>query len=545
MSQGDRLSRIVFLLLLLAPAAACAADDAAVERDRTAFAHDLERAVNARDAAFVDAALDREVLIDRALRGLTLSKGTEAEIRAGIAGNLAIGKAICGGLGDGGTYKFLRLVRADGEQAAVFRSVVGERFTYHELTLAGGGDRPVRIADVYGYLGGEKTSATWRRLVLPVAAEKDKGFLEKLVGKENEFVANAPKLMSMQQAFQSGRFAEALATYGSMPQSMREEKMVLLMRLRAAEQVGEKEHAAALEDIVRLFGDDPAMSLALLFAFAARRDYPKALAAVDRIEKGVGGDPYLHLQRTAIFRLTGRREAARAEAEKALAEEPTLGSAYWQLIQLALEEKRWSDVTGLLSALEKQGAQIPDLSREPSFAEFVKSKDYEAWIGTRGGAAPRGGAAADEWPELTSKEQTFAARFPARPETQRQQTGTFIVNQFGAERGGAAFVVTVVDLYAAPGATLDTDVLLEKACGAMIVDSGGKLVGEMKAISLAGAPGRAFEIETGADLMSLRVYMVKQARRHRQYSLFVGGEKGKVAAADAARFFDSFRVLPE
>ncbi len=72
-------------------------------------------------------------------------------------------------------------------------------------------------------------------------------------------------------------------------------------------------------------------------------------------------------------------------AEAAAAEEPTLKSAYYFLVDLALKERNFAKTAELLSILEsKCHVTFKDLTTVRAYAEFVKSPEYKGWLKSHG-----------------------------------------------------------------------------------------------------------------------------------------------------------------
>ena len=145
---------------------------------------------------------------------------------------------------------------------------------------------------------------------------------------------------------------------------------------------------AALEALEAAFGDEPSVAFLLVDGYAAVKRYDAALAALDRLDKGLGGDPYLSYQRAVLLGLEKKPAESKAAARQATEREPTLTVAWWHLVQLALEEKAWADVAQGLTYIETQlGVEIVDLKAVPVYADFVKTREFAAWFAARKAAA--------------------------------------------------------------------------------------------------------------------------------------------------------------
>ena len=105
----------------------------------------------------------------------------------------------------------------------------------------------------------------------------------------------------------------------------------------------------------------------------------------NRIDKFIGGDPYLHVLRANCHFLNDEPAKAREFIQKALAAEPTLIDAYWMVVHFALTDQDHDETLRLLNEIdEKFELVFEDLTQVPEYAEFVKSPQYREWMESRG-----------------------------------------------------------------------------------------------------------------------------------------------------------------
>ena len=166
--------------------------------------------------------------------------------------------------------------------------------------------------------------------------------------------------------------------------------LFLVIASRAAQEEGDDDYYLSILELFRKHHkDDPATDLMLIDYYFLRGKLDKAAELLDRLNRYVGGDPYLLVLKGGFLVESKRYADARAAVEKALAEEPTLKSAYPVRINIALIENNHDDALTWL----KKGAESglfeadPELMKEiPEFARFVKSpqfRDYTKWLEKR------------------------------------------------------------------------------------------------------------------------------------------------------------------
>jgi tetratricopeptide (TPR) repeat protein len=281
----------------------------------------------------------------------------------------------------GGSFTFLRVETRNKRKSVLFRVLSkNESFSYHSFMLAKRPDGPVRAVDFYQFGSGEPLSQTLRTMYLPVATNASRGILEKLLGSEQEFMKNFPKVGQMATDLKAGKNQAVLDTFAQLPASVQKHKAILLMRVRAAQGLEEPVYTAALEDFRKHYPNDPAIDLLSVDYYVMKKQYTKSLECVDRLDKAVGGDPYLHVARAGIHMEQGRFDEAEREVRKAIEQEPTLHEAYTTQVALSLRQQSFTRTLETLKILHKRfNLGYGDLTKKPGFAAFVKSPQYGEW----------------------------------------------------------------------------------------------------------------------------------------------------------------------
>jgi tetratricopeptide (TPR) repeat protein len=347
------------------------------------FVKSLEENVCAGNADAVISAIDLDAVLDRASAGI---EAPEERRRKFIAnGKRALTQSLTQGLQQAlkkGGYRFLRMQHTGNEKQALFR-VFGDDsgLNYHRLVLGHTADRKVRAVDIYGFASGELLSQTMRRMYLPMAAEASKSLLAKLTQSESDFVKHRSKLVELSTADADGRSARVLEIYATLPPSLQKDKTFLLARMKAAAEVSEKEYADTLDAFRDYYPADPCLDILLIDHYFLRKQFDRALACIDTLDKAVGGDPYLNVMRANVYLEKKDFAKARECAQKAVAAEENLQPAYWALITASLGTKDFAETSRLLTAVrEKCGVEIDDLAADSEYAEYVKSPEYNEWL---------------------------------------------------------------------------------------------------------------------------------------------------------------------
>lgn len=369
----------------VSPAPAVTEGTPATEAECKAFAAQVEAATAARDRVKLNALLSIEDLAVRCVSDIPLAVGQRQSLVQGLrrgAQNNTFVTQVLAEVEKGGTYTVLRVHTVGGRARALLRLISPDNgVNYHDFLLTRTPDGRVGLEDVYILTGGEMLSQTLRRLLLPAAAEMNRGILADLKGQDKTFLNNLPKVQSMAQAVQAGKGGEAVAIYRSLPADLRTHKVVALHHVQAASLVGDADYAAALQEYRRLFPTDPALDFLSIDYFLLKKQYDEAIRCIRSVATAVGGDPYLVSMEGTTLADAGRFQEAKAASEKAVAEEPSLADTYWGRVSIALKEKNHPDtLTWLRKVVEKCGVEIDDLTTADDYAGFVKSPQHGEWL---------------------------------------------------------------------------------------------------------------------------------------------------------------------
>jgi tetratricopeptide (TPR) repeat protein len=198
--------------------------------------------------------------------------------------------------------------------------------------------------------------------------------------REMEFAENNARFSEMQARSSAGDGRGALEIYAQLPSVFQRDKLVLLTRLEAANLVGGKAYDEAVQSIRSATPDDPCLTFLLVDYYLAHQQYDEARTAIDRLDRRLGGDSYQTARRAMTYLLEKKYRQAREHAQKAVEAEDTLFLAYCVLLQRALAEKDFDEVSRLLTIMEAKSIMtVSDLTTIPIYADFVKSPQYRAW----------------------------------------------------------------------------------------------------------------------------------------------------------------------
>lgn len=373
----------LFLLVLATQPSAAPTTEArapAMAPAYVAYTAELEHGINTGDASVLDSRLDMERLLERAMRNTSAPKELAQGFAKGArSANMKLGKQLVEARDDESNFHLLRLRMDGGAPHALYRVVSKAGLNYLDFELGRDAAGQVVIVDFYPHITGELFSDTLRRMYLLAAKEAGYNLVDKLMGKEQEFLKNVPKLQAMQRLTQEQKFAEVVTTFGELPPSLRQDKSFLLVRLNAASQLGGAEYQKAIQDFEKAFPNDPSLDLISIDGHLLRKDYAAVMKTIDRLDQRVK-DPYLQYLRGSVMLDKGEGKEARRYFQAAIDAEPSLPLPYWVMIGLSLQDKKYKDTARYLTAVERDvGVELGDLEGVEQYAGFVKSPEFKAW----------------------------------------------------------------------------------------------------------------------------------------------------------------------
>lgn len=352
------------------------------------FAAELSTAIQEQDAARFDALLNLDAMLDTAMRNVPADAEVADGFRTGFIDGArkgsSLGAQIVASADAHSSYTFLRLIpdsTKPGEMTLLFRLLGQGGLNYHRIYVQPRGDNgELAVVDMHIAATGEKFSDTIRRLYIPAAVNASKPDSPEA----RELNRAYEQLQRMGQLRNQGKFAEALAVSNQMPEKFQRQTLIQVLRISCAAQIDDETYSRVLTEAEPLLGEEIVVDMMGIDAHLLRGEYEKSIAAIDRIDKFVGGDPYLDVLRGNIRFTEDRLADAKKLAKAAAAREPTLYHAQDLLLSIALKEKDHPETVRLLRGFEKQfGLRFGDLKDAEGYEDFIKSPHYQKWVATR------------------------------------------------------------------------------------------------------------------------------------------------------------------
>jgi hypothetical protein len=361
------------------------------EDEAKEFASELIAAIDADDVNKFNNLVDWNALFDQVTGGIEVAADWKRGFQTGFLGSLTKPGGLFAGLAGvrkaGGSFTLLRVHDVEGRPRALIREVLGEGgFNYLDFELARRPGGKVRATDFYIFLSGERISKTIRGVYLPLAASQSRSILEKLVTSESDLVKAFPKIGELTKSMRNGQPKEALAIYDSLPSGAKKEKSVMLLRLQAAQATNDDSlYLAAMDDLRNTFPSDPCVDLISIDAFVLHKEYDKAKAAIDGLDKNIGGDPYLKVIGSTILAEQGKYDEAARLVQTAVDADPTFPEAHYGRLQIANGQKKYGDMVRFLGEYEAEfHEEMEGIENDPNYAGFVASPEFQQYKNKHG-----------------------------------------------------------------------------------------------------------------------------------------------------------------
>lgn len=341
------------------------------------FSKKAIQSINSGDGKFFDQSFDLDDFMKRMMRGYKLSPKNAAGFKKGFSRGFTLGTTLCQ---KKAYYTFLGFQKDKNDLYLVLRlTFPNGSVNYHKILLIMRNGKP-GIVDIYAFSGGEFLSKTGGRAALQML-----GLQHGKKTKTFEILAKFAK------AFRNQNYDTALKLYKTLPEKYRKDKSFLLMYYGAAcsKGIDSKEFKDAVMNFEKYHSNNPSLDLLILDSLFIGKKYDALLKRIERIEKNLGyKDAFLELCRGNAAFFQGKTNKAEKLYTKSIQLDSLCQNSYWGLIAVYLKQKQWSKVCSQLNTFKKVfNMQIADLSTIPDYAEFVKTKEYKAWIKKQNAAA--------------------------------------------------------------------------------------------------------------------------------------------------------------
>ncbi|MFT3693068.1 MAG: hypothetical protein QM831_07995 [Kofleriaceae bacterium] len=280
---------------------------------------------------------------------------------------------VCGWIGASADAKLKLITFVDG--APIVRGLWKPKdttvVTYWKLFLGKRkSDGKVLLDDIYSYADGFNVAQNLNDFMI---AGDEAG-----VVKAQDFVSEIQKAKG---ELDRGDARGALDTLDAMGPELKKVRAVQMMRIGAAQAIGQDVYARELHDLMAKYPNDPSVALLQIDDSVLQKDFPAALKAIDALDQSVGGDPYQDAIRSSIYMQMGDAAKALATAKNAVKAEPAIARTQLALLDAYALAGDFAAVRAQLDVLAKMGDLLSAsaLSTIPLYEKFAQSPQFADW----------------------------------------------------------------------------------------------------------------------------------------------------------------------
>ena len=336
------------------------------------FALAVSKAMESRDAATLNRLFDMEKLIKHVMRGYEDETEFNEGFRKGVSSQGG-GAMLLQAAPEGSTVRHLKIIPGKSPRVLLRILTPDGLVVYLELALSGTTD--LRAHDFYNHAGGISLSHQMRRMYL-MALNSTKPNAN---ATSTAFMQSIQSMMAMRQRTTAGDFQGAHSIFNGLPQKIREEKLFMIMDIAISQnRANEALYTAAIARFLKKYPKDVAANMQSIDYYSLKEDYPRVLAAIDKVSQTVGHDPYLNVLRANAYAGAGDLSKAITACHDARKSEPNLAPAWDTMLTLYARKGDQANALEALLGLEKimEPSDLNHLANDPDFTALVRSDAY-------------------------------------------------------------------------------------------------------------------------------------------------------------------------
>jgi tetratricopeptide (TPR) repeat protein len=324
------MKRFVFLLLAFAlTLVQCKqAEQKVTKEEALKFAADMEQAAMKRKSNLIAANIILPALTSR------MSKEKEIkdldEIEKGMAQGLKnseLNRNVYDILGKNGSFEKVKLYEKDGMQRIIFRAYGDDGLNYLDMELTKLNDK-VGIADMMVYSSGENISKSLADLMKKMMDEPN----------DNKVEDATATFQTIKRLMAKGNYKEAKKEFDQLPYYVKNTRIGDVLNIQISSNLGDEIYMKEIEKFEAKYAGDPNVQLTMIDLYFLRKDYDKALTAINVIDSVINKDSFLDYYRGLVWNVKGNSNKAIEYYKKVTESNPNFPGAYAELMAHYLEK---------------------------------------------------------------------------------------------------------------------------------------------------------------------------------------------------------------
>lgn len=329
-------------------------------------------------------ALDKDVIVDKALASLQSDSKEIAQFRTGLGRGIErVGEQLVAAMPKDGYAKLLRVEARAGEGHCLVRIGYGDNgYGYMDWVLRADKEGRLRVVDWFDFSTGQYYTDSLRQLSVMLAPNPT--VLGKIFDIASGKTDHTKQIVPMLQALGKRDYGKSYELFGALDEDLRRNRILSVIAVNAASRSqNDGYYRAALAHLDKYHGGEPTLVFLLIDHYFYTNQYGKLLRAIDSFEKYVGVEDAAMLGIKAnSYLVSGKSDDAIAAASRGTRLEPELASNYWTLVTAYNKTKRYDKLIDTAGRLRRQfGFELKPAAfeKDPEYKEFVRSAEFRRW----------------------------------------------------------------------------------------------------------------------------------------------------------------------
>jgi hypothetical protein len=356
---------------------------ASERQELDAFGRELEKHLKAKDLEAVKETFYVSGMVDLVMDGVNASGSNVDKFKTGMGKGLNQSLGFIAKNWSENEVKYKHIVIHDGRAKVRFRLASDTSgITMLDILVKKRPDGSMGMVDFYNHAVGSGMVDQGKQNALPILAELDKGFLERVFGGSSPEISlkDSKTCAEMSQGIQKGNYQAAIDGYHKLSPEMQRKTLPTVLHLTALQNTRDDEaYKTALKEAAKS-QDSASFQFMLIDLYVLEEDHAKAIECLDNFMAAVERDAALLAIKALLLQNNGSTEAAREVVREAFALEPDSIFVHNKSLDVLLAAKDYAAVAQSIRFLESNGDyEFKGALTDPVWADFVKSPESAPW----------------------------------------------------------------------------------------------------------------------------------------------------------------------
>ncbi len=278
-----------------------------------------------------------------------------------------------------GSYEFIRAYEDKNNEFHLLFRVFNQGINYHNY-LVKNINGELKIIDMYSYMSGENLSETYKTYYKSILYGSN--LFNNDIGELNIY-KDVEKLNTIRDLNAEGNFKKSHEIYKTISSSSKTFKSFKLVNILTSSYLSDELYLEAISDYEQKFPNDPSLYLISLDGLILKKEFDKTLNYIDKLDKAIGGDPFLNFLRGNIYYFKKDYDSALGKFAITSLEYPEFIDAYESSLMIYLERDQRDKIIEILDVYNvdfkiDKAELIQNMTAiSPS---FINTKEFKTWF---------------------------------------------------------------------------------------------------------------------------------------------------------------------